>query len=598
MAREAFNVKGRLGLDIAQFKTKLGEAAKNLNSFKARVNRISKSVKTAFKKITKSVDMAKVALGALVGAVTIAGFAALTKSALKSADEILNLAKTTASTVEEVQALTIAFKQFGLEGDDVGDVLNTLADRSQDAKDGMQSFIDDFRLIGIEVSDLKGKRPAELFDTFAEAVSKTVDPVKRQAAIVRILGDDLGRKLAPALIQGKEGFIALKEEAIASGAVMSEATVRGAAAANRSLTSLQTLVDGALKTAFAQLGPVIELGVTKLKEFLKLGKPGQFNIIPMVKKAVTAFGFLGDQVHNLTMVLLAGKVAWAGFKVVAIGAINAIQKLLNGFGTVIKNSLLVPLRVLLKLAGTVSEEAKAAYQTITDFKVDLPGINDDALQKALAGIKEAKKELDSATGGALPSAKAAEFNQQLDTLIIKYKNLSEQASTTGKTVGSVFKGWSQDAKDFGDTIQRTLGDELHSVLTGNFDSIGSAFKSLILRMTADAMAADLAGFLGLPGTGNEDKKSGGFLAGAGEFISNFFADGGRPPVGVPSIVGERGKEVFVPDQPGTIIPNDQLGKLGGQTINNVNMTVVTKDAESFKSSRARLLGELSMIGRR
>jgi len=45
-----------------------------------------------------------------------------------------------------------------------------------------------------------------------------------------------------------------------------------------------------------------------------------------------------------------------------------------------------------------------------------------------------------------------------------------------------------------------------------------------------------------------------------------FAHGGRPPVGKPSIVGERGAELFVPDSAGTIIPNNQLGG-GGQVIN-------------------------------
>ncbi|EKE72484.1 hypothetical protein, partial [Oceanibaculum indicum] len=39
--------------------------------------------------------------------------------------------------------------------------------------------------------------------------------------------------------------------------------------------------------------------------------------------------------------------------------------------------------------------------------------------------------------------------------------------------------------------------------------------------------------------------------------------GGRPPVGRPSIVGERGPELFVPDRPGTIIPNDFGGGMGG-----------------------------------
>jgi lambda family phage tail tape measure protein len=48
-----------------------------------------------------------------------------------------------------------------------------------------------------------------------------------------------------------------------------------------------------------------------------------------------------------------------------------------------------------------------------------------------------------------------------------------------------------------------------------------------------------------------------------------FANGGDPPVNKPSIVGERGPELFVPKSAGTIIPNHQLSSLmgGGQTIN-------------------------------
>lgn len=48
-----------------------------------------------------------------------------------------------------------------------------------------------------------------------------------------------------------------------------------------------------------------------------------------------------------------------------------------------------------------------------------------------------------------------------------------------------------------------------------------------------------------------------------------FADGGEPPVNKPSIVGERGPELFVPKTAGTIVPNNQLVNMmgGGQTIN-------------------------------
>jgi hypothetical protein len=47
-----------------------------------------------------------------------------------------------------------------------------------------------------------------------------------------------------------------------------------------------------------------------------------------------------------------------------------------------------------------------------------------------------------------------------------------------------------------------------------------------------------------------------------------FANGGSPPVGRPSIVGERGPELFVPKAAGTIVPNHALG--GANVVVNVD----------------------------
>lgn len=50
-------------------------------------------------------------------------------------------------------------------------------------------------------------------------------------------------------------------------------------------------------------------------------------------------------------------------------------------------------------------------------------------------------------------------------------------------------------------------------------------------------------------------------------FGGFFADGGRPPLGKASIVGENGPELFVPDSAGTIIPNgDVQGSGSGLTV--------------------------------
>lgn len=61
---------------------------------------------------------------------------------------------------------------------------------------------------------------------------------------------------------------------------------------------------------------------------------------------------------------------------------------------------------------------------------------------------------------------------------------------------------------------------------------------------AQSAASGIGGFLG---------KVGGFFTGLG------FAEGGMPPVGMASLVGERGPELFVPHAAGTVIPNDRLG---------------------------------------
>ena len=64
--------------------------------------------------------------------------------------------------------------------------------------------------------------------------------------------------------------------------------------------------------------------------------------------------------------------------------------------------------------------------------------------------------------------------------------------------------------------------------------------------------------------------AGGKTITGGLFKMLGFANGGRPPVGKPSIVGEKGPELFVPRSSGTIVPND---KLGGGGNNNVTVNV-------------------------
>ena len=60
-----------------------------------------------------------------------------------------------------------------------------------------------------------------------------------------------------------------------------------------------------------------------------------------------------------------------------------------------------------------------------------------------------------------------------------------------------------------------------------------------------------------------------------------FAEGGRPPVGQPSIVGERGAEIFVPDVSGTVIANKNINLAPRSTssIRTVVQPIIQKDTQ-------------------
>jgi len=82
----------------------------------------------------------------------------------------------------------------------------------------------------------------------------------------------------------------------------------------------------------------------------------------------------------------------------------------------------------------------------------------------------------------------------------------------------------------------------------------------VQKATGSKVAGGLAG--GLTAAGTAALLGAGplgiALLGAGGLLGGFFANGGRPPKGKASVVGERGPELFVPDSSGTIIPNEAL----------------------------------------
>ena len=157
-------------------------------------------------------------------------------------------------------------------------------------------------------------------------------------------------------------------------------------------------------------------------------------------------------------------------------------------------------------------------------------------------------------------------------------------------------------------LSKTLGsafsESFKGIIKGTM-SVADAFRSMFMRiadhfldMAAQMMAAQISrGFMGLFGNAFGGFSFGGSASAfPNAFDTSFdmgllgFANGGRPPVGRPSIVGEKGPELFVPDRAGTVVPNHAMG--GMNIVVNVDASGTNVEGDE---QQGRELGRLISV---
>ena len=154
--------------------------------------------------------------------------------------------------------------------------------------------------------------------------------------------------------------------------------------------------------------------------------------------------------------------------------------------------------------------------------------------------------------------------ERQDKKLAKYKEEEEAI----KRLDSLYK-------DIGGTIKDGLVQGIQAAIDGT-KSLGEIAGS-VFRKISDALL-DFGVSMALSNLP---------IPGAKKFFG--FATGGRPPKGRPSIVGERGPELFVPDSAGTVIPNHEMG--GANIVVNVD---ASGSAVQGDGGQAEELG--SMLG--
>ena len=198
----------------------------------------------------------------------------------------------------------------------------------------------------------------------------------------------------------------------------------------------------------------------------------------------------------------------------------------------------------LDIEGKLQEKGLTAEaRKEQEFKLKL--INDQiaANPALLAGLDEEAKRTK-----AIGEARTAFTDSQ------KLKNhMDGMRKELNDTQGQVIKLSGAIESELGSAMSGAVSGMIDGTLNAQqafqsmFANIGKAFIDMATQMLAKAMVLKAMGIL-FPGLDTASALP--------QKLGPGFAAGGTPPVGVPSLIGEQGPELFIPGQTGLVVPND------------------------------------------
>ena len=343
------------------------------------------------------------------------------------------------------------------------------------------------------------------------------------------------------------------------------------------------------------LVPVIEpviKGLTQLLTFLTT-EGGQAVMI------LTALGGAAKALSLTLPALSAGMIAVAkagGILTIALNAIPFVA-VATGIGAVV-TQLIKQRQEQDKVTEAIKKGEVAQLKALeSNLSIKM------AKEFAIINSSNDKKTINAAERRlALLRAEYVPIRKRLDTVIQENAEL-DKANKLEKERKDKIKESEEAAKKLKETMT-AIGEEIESSIKNNLrdaitgaKSFGEAMVGVLNKIRDKIIDAQLDKLLGNFGenfgksaSSGGGKGLGGFLGGIlGGLFGGLYADGGQPPVNKISVVGERGRELFVPRSAGTIIPNDQIG--GSSITNNISISVDATSSNVQSDGDGQQFGE-------
>jgi len=516
-----------------------------------------RSVTNGLKTVTNAVFSMKSALG------LAAGGAAMGLLIKKSFDAVDSLDKTASKIGVTTQALSKLHYAAGLTGVSV-ETLNMASQRFTrrlaEAARGTGEAKGALKELGINADELKKKQLDEQMLALADAFSKVTTSADKVRLAMKLF-DSEGVSLVNTLGLGRDGLQELFKEAETLGIVLSGKAVGGIVKAKDAMTKLFTLFKGVRDQLTAALAPALEMLVTLLKD----------KILGAIEKA------------NGSIEEFANKT---------------IKSLITGVGNMIL-ALADGLRAFIEFANDMS----ATAQRIAKFFDESVIINENMFSKDLVKKIEGVGNAIVAWGNGMSFAfgelqKGQKPTEDQITLLDRWK-------TAFKNVNDQFPSLDEGMNKVANTASSAMTKGFTDAITGA-EKFSDAMKamaksvidSLIQMLVQYYITQQIFGAItSMFPTGGGGGGGGGGGSGSPNGYSPGRAIGGSVQAGQNYMVGERGAEMFVPNQSGAIIPNNKLGSGGGGVVVNQTINVTTGIQSTVRAEIVQLMPQIAQAAK-
>jgi len=529
-------------------------------------------------------------------------------------ESILDLALATGEDLSlSAEVVSASINAFNLEAEDAARISNTLASAASDSSIQLNTFATAFGHAGASAHAV-GVNIEELSAIMGVLMDNGIKASKAGTGLRKIFMklNETGTKFSSVLEEAAEGEMDLNraQELVGTTAANQllvltdnlEKVNELSSAYETNTTKLKEMADLMGQTTFAKVKK-LESAFEGFK--LELGEVLSEMLMPMIEVVTKLFGEFGklDRDTQKLIITIGGIALAAGPVLIALGAMVALIPLLTT-GLAVVSAAVTAVGAAFAALGIEVIAGSAIFASIASFADTL---GDEARLKAQEDAR--KKAIMSQKGFMLSTWKShqaleaeaealEEINKELDR---QEKFKQEKAVDSAKavpTLGAIAP------TAISNVVQGTLINTTDAMqqMVDNFDAKTQAVKDTLTGFALDVGFAFSDAFAQMAVSGELSLKNLGNLfvdllkamakmviqalimtaifsalgvapaggAFAGQGMSGFkqtmlgmmggsFANGGQPPLGKVSLVGERGPELFVPSQKGTIIPNHALG---------------------------------------